>query len=132
MRLGIAAAALASVIVAQDPYWVANRTSNTLSLVRPWGSVGQTVPTATNLRRVVVAPDGKLWVVRFIQTQFDIYSPAGVLLTTVTNPMTSNAVCHQGRAFRNARRRLPDRTRARRWTVGRRRRRAWTSVATMA
>lgn len=89
MRFGIAAVALASVVVAQDPYWVANRNSNTLSLVRPWGSVGQTVTTATALRRVVVAPDGKLWVVRFIQSQFDIHDAAGVLLTTVTNPTGS-------------------------------------------
>jgi streptogramin lyase len=90
MRFGIAATLfLASAGMAQDAYWVANRTSNTLSLVRPWGQVAQTVNTTTNLRRVVVAPDGKLWVVRFIQAQFDIHDASGAFLTTVTNPTGS-------------------------------------------
>jgi streptogramin lyase len=90
MRFWIAfALALASSVPAQDAYWVANRNSNTLSLVRPWGQVAQTVNTATSLRRVVVAPDGKLWVVRFIQTQFDIYDASGAFVTSVTNPTGS-------------------------------------------
>ena len=88
MRLTVLAACVlvSGVVLAQDTHWVANRFSNTLSRLQPWGQVVQTVPTATNLRRVVQAPDGKLWVIRFIQPQFDIYDANGVLLTTVTNP----------------------------------------------
>jgi streptogramin lyase len=92
MRLSVTAlscAVVACSVLAQDAEWVANRTSNTLSRILPWGYVAQTAPTATNLRRVVVAPDGKLWVVRFIQSQFDIYDATGALLTTVTNPTGS-------------------------------------------
>ncbi len=80
---------LASQVSAQDTLWVANRNSNTLSRLQPWGLSAQTVSTATSLRRMVQAPDGKLWVIRFIQTSFDIYNADGTLFTTVLNPSGS-------------------------------------------
>jgi streptogramin lyase len=72
--------------VAQDSYWIANRNSSDLMRVAAWGSVLQRVTTPTTLRSCHTAPDGKVWVVRFIQPVFDIYDPATAAWTSVALP----------------------------------------------
>jgi streptogramin lyase len=64
--------------------WIANRNSSDITQVSLCGEVLQTVPIGTNLRRLKVAPDGKLWVIKFIQGTFDIRNPDGTLFLTVT------------------------------------------------
>jgi streptogramin lyase len=71
--------------LAQETYWVANRFSNNLHGFTPWGSIQTVAPTTTNLRRVVQAPDGKLWIVRFIQSTVDIFDANGNPITSVVN-----------------------------------------------
>lgn len=85
-RALLAVLVVTGVTAAQETYWVANRTSNNLSAIYPWGKTAATVATPTSLRRVVQAPDGNLWVVRFIQTTIDLLSPTGAPLTTIVNP----------------------------------------------
>ncbi|MBM4062115.1 MAG: hypothetical protein FJ265_13615 [Planctomycetes bacterium] len=79
------AAAATSLATAQETYWIANRASSDIMEVSPWGSVLRRVVMPTTLRSAHVAPDGKVWVVRFIQTTFDIVDPS-------TNPATITPV----------------------------------------
>jgi len=85
------AAMLASSIpaFAQSSYWIANRASSDIMRVSEWGSVLERVATPTTLRGCTTAPDGKVWVVRFIQTTFDIYDPATQVFTPITLPSGS-------------------------------------------
>ncbi|MBL8756575.1 MAG: hypothetical protein JNK15_24990 [Planctomycetes bacterium] len=76
-------------VLAQSNYWIANRTSSDIMRVSEWGSVLERVATPTNLRRCEVAPDGKVWIVRFIQPTFDIYDPATATMTPVALPSGS-------------------------------------------
>lgn len=80
---------LGSVLAAQDPMWVANRSSSDLSKVSLCGAVSAPVPIGANLRRVRQAPDGKLWVIKFIQATFDIRNADGTLFLTVTSTVGS-------------------------------------------
>ncbi|MCA8950104.1 MAG: hypothetical protein KDE27_11425 [Planctomycetes bacterium] len=74
---------LALPVAAQETYWIANRGSQDLMRITAWGSVVERVPMGTGLRSAHVAPDGKVWVVRFIQSTFDIYDPASGTATPV-------------------------------------------------
>ena len=74
---------------AQSSYWIANRTSSDIMRVSEWGSVLERVATPTTLRGCTTAPDGKVWVVRFIQPTFDIYDPATATFTPVALPSGS-------------------------------------------
>jgi len=74
---------------AQSSYWVANRGSSDIMRVSEWGSVLERVATPTTLRGCTTAPDGKVWIVRFIQATFDIYDPATATLTPVALPSGS-------------------------------------------
>lgn len=85
LRHSLAAALLAlpASLVCQETYWIANRASNDLMQVTAWGSVLRRVDMGTSLRSAHTAPDGKVWVVRFIQSTFDIYDPATNTITPV-------------------------------------------------
>jgi streptogramin lyase len=76
-------------VLAQEGYWVANRASSDIMKISPWGSVLARVATPTTLRGLTVAPDGKVWIVRFIQSTFDIYDPATNTITPVTSQLGS-------------------------------------------
>lgn len=76
-------------ILAQGNYWIANRASSDIMRVSEWGSVLERVATPTTLRGCTVAPDGKVWIVRFIQATFDIYDPATSVFTPVVLPSGS-------------------------------------------
>lgn len=78
--------ALATTAVAQETYWIANRASQDIMEVSPWGSVLRRIPMNTALRSAHVAPDGKVWVVRFIQGTFDIVDPHTGTITPITAP----------------------------------------------
>ncbi len=82
-------AAVTSVAVAQETYWIANRASNDIMEVTPWGSVLQRIAMGTSLRSAHVAPDGKIWVVRFIQGTLDIVDPVTSTITPVTSTLGS-------------------------------------------
>lgn len=84
-----AALALTLSLSAQSSYWIANRTSADIMRVSEWGSVLERVATPTALRGCTTAPDGKVWIVRFIQTTFDIYNPATQTFTAVPLPLGS-------------------------------------------
>ncbi|HLU39559.1 MAG TPA: hypothetical protein VK081_09245 [Planctomycetota bacterium] len=88
-RAGFAASCIllssvCGVLTAQETYFVAARTARTISEVSSCGTVINTIPMTTDLRSCHVAPDGKIWVVRFIQSQFDILNPDGSVFATVT------------------------------------------------
>ncbi|MEO6597593.1 MAG: two-component regulator propeller domain-containing protein [Planctomycetota bacterium] len=72
---------------AQESYWIANRASSDIMRVSAWGSVLERVATPTTLRSCTTAPDGKVWIVRFIQPTFDIYDPSTAVLTAVASPL---------------------------------------------
>jgi streptogramin lyase len=74
--------------LAQTSYWIANRTTNDIMRVSEWGSVLERVltPATGGVRSCVRAPDGKVWVVRFIQTTFDIYDPVTQTFAQFTSP----------------------------------------------
>jgi streptogramin lyase len=74
---------------AQSSYWIANRASSDIMRVSEWGSVLERVATPATLRGSTTAPDGKVWVVRFIQATFDIYDPATATFTPVVLPSGS-------------------------------------------
>src|SRR5690606_3396793 len=79
-----------STLVAQERgYWIANRASSDIMEVSPWGSVLQRIDMGTNLRSAHVAPDGKVWVVRFIQTTLDIVDPTTGSITNTTSTLGS-------------------------------------------
>ncbi len=88
-RFALALAGLCLPALAQSNYWIANRSSNEIMRVSEWGSVLERVPTSTSLRSANVAPDGKVWIVRFIQTMFDIYDPATATMTPIASPAGS-------------------------------------------
>jgi streptogramin lyase len=87
LLLAASASALALPAFAQTSYWIANRASLDIMRVSEWGSVLERVLTpAAGLRSANKAPDGKVWIVRFIQTTFDIYDPATQTFTQFTSP----------------------------------------------
>ncbi|MCB9891579.1 MAG: hypothetical protein H6833_08020 [Planctomycetes bacterium] len=67
---------------AQDPLWIANRTSSDMVRLSPCGSLEATVALGVSVRSVHQAPDGNLWVVRFGSANFDIYDASGSLITS--------------------------------------------------
>ncbi len=77
---------LTTSAVAQETYWIANRASMDIMEVSPWGSVLRRINMNTALRSAHVAPDGKIWVVRFIQSTFDIVNPTTGSITSITSP----------------------------------------------
>ncbi len=79
----LAAAALVAALPAQETYWIANRASQDIMEVSPWGSIRDRIAMGTALRSAHVAPDGKVWVVRFIQGTFDIVDPATRSITPI-------------------------------------------------
>ncbi len=90
MNLPLRLAALAvavSPVLAQESYWIANRASSDIMQISPWGSVMQRIAMPTTLRSAHVAPDGKVWVVRFIQSSFDIVDPVTAAITSVPYSM---------------------------------------------
>lgn len=88
-RFTLAALGTCLPVLAQANYWIANRGSSDIMRVSEWGSVQERVATPTTLRGCTVAPDGKVWVVRFIQATFDIYDPATSVFTPVVLPSGS-------------------------------------------
>jgi streptogramin lyase len=76
-------------LVAQESYWIANRTSNDIMQISGWGSVLRRIDMGTGLRSAHVAPDGKVWVVRFIQGTFDIVDPVAGTITPVPSALGS-------------------------------------------
>ncbi|HEX5052510.1 MAG TPA: hypothetical protein VFZ65_12105 [Planctomycetota bacterium] len=72
-------------VFAQESFWIANRASSDLMRVSSFGKVLERVAMPTTLRSAHTAPDGKVWVVRFIQGTFDIYDPATGSITPVTS-----------------------------------------------
>jgi streptogramin lyase len=91
VHLAAAALTLCAFAMAQENYWVANRTTSDIMRVSAWGSVLDRVPTPTNLRSCFVDPDGKVWIVRFIQPTFDIYDPITATMTTAIPLPSGNA-----------------------------------------
>lgn len=90
MRRPVAAAsalALAFPLSAQESYWIANRASADLMRVTAWGSVVERVSMPSSLRSAHLAPDGKVWVVRYIQPTFDIFDPATATVTPVASTL---------------------------------------------
>jgi streptogramin lyase len=85
-RLALAIAGTCLPALAQESFWIANRASNDIMRVSSWGSVLERVATPTALRGSTTAPDGKVWIVRFIQATVDIYDPATTTFTPVTLP----------------------------------------------
>src|SRR5688572_5441188 len=88
-RLVLAIAGLCMPALAQETFWIANRASSDIMQISAWGSVLQRVPTPTTLRHAVTAPDGKVWIVRFIQATFDIYDPVANTMTPIASPAGS-------------------------------------------
>ncbi len=86
--IALAAGALTVAAHGQEEYWIANRGSVDLNSVSQIGEVTGTVavPT-TGLRSAHVAPDGKIWVVRFIQPTVDIYNADGSPNTTISGSL---------------------------------------------
>lgn len=85
-RLVLTIAALCLPAIAQESFWIANRASADIMRVSAWGSVLERVATPTTLRNSTTAPDGKVWIVRFIQPTVDIYDPATSTFTPITLP----------------------------------------------
>jgi hypothetical protein len=73
----------AAPLAAQEHYWIGNRGSVDAMKISSCGTVDQTVPL-TSVRSAHVAPDGKIWIVRFIQPQFDILNPDGTPFVTAS------------------------------------------------
>jgi len=90
----IAALAVATLpAFAQETYWIANRASSDIMQISAWGSVMNRIAMPSTLRSAHVAPDGKVWVVRYIQGTFDIVDPS-------TNPPTiTNVLATLGNPF---------------------------------
>ena len=83
------ALAVSSLALAQDSYWIANRASSDIMRVSAWGSVLERVATPTTLRSCHTAPDGKVWIVRFIQATVDIYDPVSATFASIVLPSGS-------------------------------------------
>lgn len=78
--------------LAQETYWVANRTSSDLHEISAYGAALRRIDLTSNgytLRSAHKAPDGKVWVVNFIQTNFTIVDPATSTWTNVANGLGS-------------------------------------------
>jgi streptogramin lyase len=88
-RLAVTIAVGSLPVLAQESYWIANRASSDIMRISSFGSVLERVPTPTTLRGCTTAPDGKVWIVRFGQTTFDIYDSATQLLTAVPSQLGS-------------------------------------------
>jgi hypothetical protein len=73
----------AVAVSGQEPIWIANRASNDVMQIAPWGAVLQRVATPGNPRSAHLAPDGKVWIVGFAQTTFHIFDPADRSLSPV-------------------------------------------------
>jgi DNA-binding beta-propeller fold protein YncE len=78
---------LSSLALAQESYWIASRTSGTLDEIDVCGSVRQTVTLGYALRSAHVAPDGRIWVVRFGGSLIDVLNPDGTSLASPTYPL---------------------------------------------
>src|SRR5690606_14761160 len=72
----------ACAATAQEAHWIGNRTSGDVMKVALSGEVLTTATLGNSLRGAHVAPDGKVWVVRFIQGNFDILSPDGTVIAS--------------------------------------------------
>lgn len=68
---------------AQDSMWVANRFSSDLHQVSACGEILNVVSVGTSVRRVKQAPDGKLWVIKFIQSTIAVLDPDGTNLQNI-------------------------------------------------
>ena len=87
----------ASTSLAQrESYWIANRASQDIMEVDACGEVIRAINMGTGLRSAHLAPDGKVWVVRFIQSTVDIVDP------TSPAPTITNVTFSQGSAFQIA------------------------------
>lgn len=71
---------------AQETYWIANRRTNDIQEVDSGGVTLRSIPLSSNLRSAHRAPDGKVWVIRFIQSSFDIVDPATGIIATFSHP----------------------------------------------
>ena len=99
MRNALACCALllASTALAQrETYWIANRASQDIMEVDACGEVVRSINMGTSLRSAHIAPDGKIWVVRFIQSTVDIVDP------TTTPPTITGVTFSQGSAYQIA------------------------------
>lgn len=101
LLLGAVASATAT---SQETYWIANRASSDIMQVSPWGSVLNRIAMPTTLRSAHVAPDGKVWVIRFIQATFDIVDPTTGTITPITGTGSAYSVAFdaQGTAWMTA------------------------------
>lgn len=82
-----------SALAQRETYWIANRSSNNIMEVDACGEVVRAIDMGTGLRSAHLAPDGKVWVVRFIQSTIDIVDP------TSPAPAITNVTFSQGSAF---------------------------------
>jgi streptogramin lyase len=73
-------------LTSQETYWIANRRTDDIQEVDSGGVTLRSIPLSSNLRSAHMAPDGKVWVIRFIQSTFDIVDPTTGLITSVTHP----------------------------------------------
>jgi streptogramin lyase len=84
-RLGTATLAVAATTASfaaalpaqEEAYWIANRGSLDVQKVSAYGEVLATIPLSAALRAAYVAPDGKIWVQKFITTSFVIMNADG-------------------------------------------------------
>ncbi len=84
LTLAFAAPSVSAQAPMDDVLWVSSRGSKTLTKYSRFGEVLQTVNLARTPRRVLRAPDGKLWVIEFISTTFSIHDRNGKLIKSVT------------------------------------------------
>ncbi len=98
------AALVTTTATAQETYWIANRASMDIMEVSPWGSIRDRIDMGTSLRSAHVAPDGKVWVVRFIQGTFDIVDPVTRSITPIIAPGNPYSIAFdaQGTAWMTA------------------------------
>src|SRR5689334_6363427 len=91
-RTSLVGALLSIGGLAQETYWVANRTSADLHELSANGAVVRRIDLSSNgytLRSAHLAPDGKVWVVNFIQPVFTVVDPATSTWVNITNPLGS-------------------------------------------
>ncbi len=69
----------------EDAYWIANRFTNDVQKLSACGELLLSANLGASLRAAYVAPDGKVWVLKFITTSFLIIDANG------KNPTTINA-----------------------------------------
>ncbi|HLQ36396.1 MAG TPA: hypothetical protein VK348_01245 [Planctomycetota bacterium] len=88
----LAALCLPALATAQETYWVANRASSDLHEISAYGAVLRRIDLSSNgftLRSAHKAPNGKVWVVNFIQTNFTIVDPVTSTWVNVPNALGS-------------------------------------------